>query len=120
MRCGGDVDERALPCHASLFLFHQGKGILPPSNEASHAKDVSVNYGFLEESTTPLYVVSTTSLQMHSPQFGARWQRGKWVVQARAGCHRSAQMFKGEIDFATRQGCAPHRGVDGPKENYRQ
>src|ERR671925_602498 len=59
MRRGGYVDERGLLCHASPFLSHQGKGILPPSNEASHAKDVSVNHGFLEESTTPLYVATT-------------------------------------------------------------
>src|SRR6266567_1498312 len=120
MRCGGDVDERTLLGNAALFLSHQGQDILPPSNEASHAKDVSVNYGFLEESTTPLYVASPTSLQMRYSQFGARLQRGRSVAQARAGCHRSAQVFNGEIEFTTRQGCDPQRAVDGAKADHRQ
>jgi hypothetical protein len=62
MRRRGYVYERALSCNACLLLSHQAKGILPPSNEASHAKSISVNHGFLEERTTLLYVAGATSL----------------------------------------------------------
>ena len=120
MRRGGDVDEKALLCNASLFLSHWDKGSLPLSNEASHTKDVGVNYSFLEESPTPLSVASTPSLQMRYSQFGARLQRGRSVAQARAGCHRSPQVFNGKIQFATRQGCDSQRTVDGAKADHRQ